>query len=227
MLDLAWTSRQNTGKPSLRAYLIGLSAATYAVLFMAASVFSNKAVSAASTNGGSAVLLRSNHCRVWNETYLDIVENQHYSNEMEFGMYPQYLAKQVQDIQLSVQYSEECYMPQAVSAGTSSPCHSLKASTVGWEAASAGSCPFGSQICDERAEAVVLDTGEVDSHDDLGINAKPSDRLKYRRVTTCAVLNGTSHTNGWNGTVESSSSVEPSPDTAYAYYGPSRIQNTS
>jgi len=227
MLELAWTSRQSTGKPSLRAYLIGLTAAIYAIMFTAASIFSNEAIIAASTNGGSAVLLRSNHCGVWNETYVDIVQNQHYSNEMEFGMYAQYQAKKVQDIQLSLQYSQECYMSQAVTTGTSSACHNLKASTVGWESASAGSCPFGPQTCDDRAEVVVLDTGEVNSHDDLGINAKPSDRLNYRRVTTCAVLNGTSHTNGWNGTVGSSSSIEPSQDTAYAFYGPSHIQNTS
>jgi len=227
MLELAWTSRRSTGNPSLRAYMIGLSAAIYAVLFMAASVFSNKAIGAASTNGGSAVLLRSNRCGVWNETYLDIVENQQYSNEMEFGMYSQYLAKQVQDVQFSLQYAQQCYMPRTLGTDTSSTCHSLKASSVGWGPVITGTCPFNQQICDGRAEAVTLDTGEIDSHNDLGINAKASDRLRYRRVTTCAVLNGTSHTNGWNGTVESSSSVEPSLRTAYAYYGPSHIQNTS
>ena len=34
----------------------------------------------------------------------------------------------------------------------------------------------------------MLDTGLIDSHTTLGINARHSDRVQYRKVTTCAVL---------------------------------------
>ena len=34
----------------------------------------------------------------------------------------------------------------------------------------------------------MLDTGLIDSHATLGINARHADRLQYRKVTTCAVL---------------------------------------
>src|SRR5437763_13064761 len=33
-----------------------------------------------------------------------------------------------------------------------------------------------------------MDTGLVDSHLDLGVNARPEYRIKYRRVTTCALI---------------------------------------
>lgn len=228
MLELAWTSRTSKDKPSLRAYSIGLSAIIYTILFMAAGVFSNKSISASLTNGGSAVLLRNDNCGVWNQTYYDVVANQKVSTEEDFGMYAQYIGNRAHDVQLSLQYAQECYLSQAALTSMSShTCRALKSSTVGWEKPPrTGSCPFEPQMCHGTAETVVLDTGEIDSHHNFGINAKRENRLTYRRVTTCAVLNGTSHVQGWNGTMESSSSVDPSPNTAYAYYGPSLNQKT-
>ncbi|KAJ9651305.1 hypothetical protein H2198_009399 [Neophaeococcomyces mojaviensis] len=76
-------------------------------------------------------------------------------------------------------------------------------------------------MCHDMSDIVVLDTGDIDSHNNLGINASPGDRLKYRRITTCAVLNSTSYVQGWNGTLTNSVGPRPAPETAYAYYGPS------
>ncbi|KAK5940744.1 hypothetical protein PMZ80_007161 [Knufia obscura] len=226
MLELAWTSRTSKGKPSSRAYTIGLSAIIYAVLFMAAGIASNKAISTVLSNGGSSVLLDSSDCGIWNQTYYDIASGRSPQSEEEFGLMIQHSAKRLRDSQLSLQYAQECYSSQASMAERASRCNNFKASTVGWQPFQSGSCPFRSQMCNEAAETVVLDTGTINSHDDLGINAKPADRLTYRRITTCAVLNGTSHVNGWNGTVENSLSLAPSSETAYAFYGPSLQQKT-
>jgi hypothetical protein len=38
--------------------------------------------------------------------------------------------------------------------------------------------------------AFSMDTGLIDSHLDLGINARPANRIKFRHVTTCAPLHG-------------------------------------
>ncbi len=35
-----------------------------------------------------------------------------------------------------------------------------------------------------------MDTGPIDSHHILGLNAPEKDRVSYRKKTTCAVLNG-------------------------------------
>jgi hypothetical protein len=40
--------------------------------------------------------------------------------------------------------------------------------------------------------AFSMDTGRLDSHVYFGINAAPKDRVLFRRVTTCAPINGTS-----------------------------------
>ncbi|KAI1610948.1 hypothetical protein EDD36DRAFT_420972 [Exophiala viscosa] len=223
MLGLACTSRRSSGRPSFRSYSIGLFAIIYAFSFMAGDVLSNFAISVGSTNGGSPVLWRSPRCGVWNETYLEIVNNGDFLDEEEFSQTVEYTAKRASDVQRSLEYAQECYLNS--SSTNSSTCHTFKTRNLAWQT-DLGSCPFSSQLCHQDSETFVLDTGYIDSHDDLGINATPDNRLKYRRKTTCAVLNDTAHIKGWDGSVVNSSSPKPSPDAAYAYYGESLYKNT-
>ena len=52
-------------------------------------------------------------------------------------------------------------------------------------------CPFANGAClINNQSAISMDTGFIDSHFDLGMNARPENRIKYRRVTTCAPLRG-------------------------------------
>lgn len=52
-------------------------------------------------------------------------------------------------------------------------------------------CPFESGAClFSDTEALEMDTGLLDSHEDFGINAAPQDRIQFRRVATCAPLHG-------------------------------------
>lgn len=41
--------------------------------------------------------------------------------------------------------------------------------------------------------ALKLDTDFIDSHEDLGINAPPKDRVKFCRVTTCSIVPPTAY----------------------------------
>lgn len=225
MLNLAWSSRRSSGRRSLSSYSIGLLAIIYALLFMTAGIFSNKAISAGSTQAGSRVLSRSKSCGVWNQTYYDIAEYQNYSTEEEFGLLVQYKAKKAYDIELSFEYAQECYLSQSHTHYMSPVCNTFKTPKLDWKTHE-GLCPFQSQICHNKSEVAVLDTGYVDSHDHLGINANPKDRLKYRRITTCAVLNDAYYVTGWNGEVVNSSSPKPSLETAKANYGPSINKGT-
>ncbi|KAJ5153401.1 uncharacterized protein N7482_009879 [Penicillium canariense] len=51
------------------------------------------------------------------------------------------------------------------------------------------SCPFGDNMCAyNNQSAFQMDTGLLDSHKDFGINAPPEERLKFRRVCTCAPI---------------------------------------
>ncbi|KAK5242010.1 hypothetical protein LTR20_007155 [Exophiala xenobiotica] len=103
MLSLACSSRRTTGKRSIRSYSIGLLALIYAIIFMTAGIFSNRAVSATSTNGGAAVLARSEKCGIWNDTYFNIVNNVVLSTEEEFELQTQWSAKVAHDVQVSLE----------------------------------------------------------------------------------------------------------------------------
>ncbi|KIX94278.1 uncharacterized protein Z520_09988 [Fonsecaea multimorphosa CBS 102226] len=226
LLYIAWKYRRtSTGKPSLRAYSFGMFAIIFAILSWAAGIFSNRAISTGSTNGPWQVLSRSNRCGVWNQTYFNIVNGVDLSTEDNFDEIIQYTAKRGQDVQLSFEYAQQCYFAQSPTDTMSSTCNTFKTSSLDRTVAN-GTCPFQIQSCLEGSNAIVLETDQIDSHVDLGINAKPKDRLKYSRRTTCAVLDGTDHIKGWNGTIVNSSSPRPAPDTAYAYYGPSLYKGT-
>lgn len=60
-------------------------------------------------------------------------------------------------------------------------------------------CPFAAGICRSASGNLRLDTGYLDSHNHLGINAPPSERILYRQVLQCAPLN----TNGFRNDVTS------------------------
>ncbi|KPI39618.1 uncharacterized protein AB675_3349 [Cyphellophora attinorum] len=161
----AWISRgRGKGrKLSPRAIWISVVAIVHALLFMVAGTFSNLAISTGSQVDGTAVLSRSSHCGIWNETYFDIVAGGNNPSSSEtLDLSTKYIAKQVANVQLSVESR---------------------------------------------------------------INAKPQDRLDYRRITTCAVLNDTDRVRDWDGEIDVTSDVFERK-TAHAYYGPSSYKHT-
>lgn len=225
MLKLAWNSRRSTGKRSKRSWSIGLIAILYAVLVMIIELFSSKAIGVPQINGGDPVLSRSGHCGIWNDTYYGIVVDGSYTNEEELGLSVQYYANLGSEVQLSYEYAQECYMSTPVKNQKSSTCSTMKKAKIPWQVAE-GLCPFADHLCQSGSQALVLDTGYIDSYDDLGINAKPQDRLKYRRITSCAVVNGTGRVIGWDGQISNSNDEPESREFAYAHFGPSTYKDT-
>lgn len=229
MLPLAWYERLSTGERSWRAYAIGAIGIFHGVLFMIAGIFSNKAVATSSINGGSAVVSRSPQCGIWNNTYFNeagILYN-NYSDQGGFDLWIQYYAKLADNVQLSLEYAQQCYISPARTDYMSSTCNTLKVPRLTFQKYRTA-CPFAATVCHQEADAVVMDTGYIDTHNDLGINSKLDDRLKYRKLTTCAVLNDTTYVTNWNGSIVSDDlSLKPLPETAYAYYGPDIIKQTN
>jgi hypothetical protein len=57
-------------------------------------------------------------------------------------------------------------------------------------------CPFQDTMCD--TPAITLDTGLIDSHVHLGMNAPPANRVQFRKVLSCAVIPADrDHSTGW------------------------------
>jgi hypothetical protein len=78
-------------------------------------------------------------------------------------------------------HARACYGNNA----TSTQCGIFVRRQIPWHESTNASCPFRSGVCSATLE---LDTGYLDSHHDLGINAPPKDRISYRRVAKCAII---------------------------------------
>ena len=222
MLQLAWTSRRSSKVSFSFPALIVCLAMFHYLLFLTAGAFSNKLVTA-----GSSVLLRSQYCGVWNETYYAYIKTgMDVSSREGVSTYLQFLNKMQLNVLLSLDYARECYQDQESSVGLAA-CRVLPVSHLHVnQTLHNDSCPFESQMCHNGSATLVFDTGVIDSHRDLGINAPYHDRLTYRRVTSCAVLEGNDYViethDSPNGT-----SGAPALSTANAYYGPSILQDTN
>ena len=215
MIELAWKGR-NAGRALTFPLLIASIAISHYVLFLLAGAFSSQVVSA-----GTMVLARSRHCGIWNQTYYDTVGGVNYgeSSLESLELKLRYSNKVNNDILLSQDYARECYQNLG-RQNTSSTCTVFTKSHLNFTQHDHEACPFEPQVCHMQSKSVVFDTGFIDSHHDLGINAPLFDRLSYRRLTTCAVLNHT-------GYVVDTAPVGNGTNTTYAYYGTVAGQNGS
>ena len=79
----------------------------------------------------------------------------------------------------------------------SSNCNTFQSPALNYTVLHDEICPFGASLCRPEVGTLTLDTGFLSSHTDLGINAAKADRLWYRKVLKCTVLNDTKETIGW------------------------------
>jgi hypothetical protein len=215
MLMLAWSSPKKLSLAVSTCMTILVLALFNAAFFMVAGTFSSKLIDA-----GPSVLTRSPHCGVFNQSYLDIAGfGPNAESDDAFELSVGYISKVEHDVQLSLEYAQACYMapPEWYVA---SGCDVLEKSRLNFTKKLEDACPFESGTCSGNSQTIIFDTGYVNSHSDLGINAKPHDRVLYRRVTKCSVLNETAHNTDFIP-------QDQDEDIAYASYGPSVAHGTN
>ena len=66
-------------------------------------------------------------------------------------------------------------------------CNAPGRTFANWSSSLQAFCPFGKVPCN-ITHSLVLDSGMVDSHIHLGINARPEDRVAFRKSLTCSVI---------------------------------------
>ena len=97
-------------------------------------------------------------------------------------------------------YATACYGDSF----TSFQCNQFVKPRLEWTTKRNVSCPFQADLCAEGpTSAFEMDSGMLDTRDDLGINTPDADRLQYRKVTSCSVLNGTAYAKMRNLTLDS------------------------
>lgn len=171
MTQLAWHWRKIASKPILRSLPFMILAVCNIVLFAVAGVFSSEVTKAV----GNETLIRSPNCGYLlpDKNAPDLPLSQALT-----GSY----AMDANDTLAASAYSRACYGRTQ----TGSQCYQYPMSHIPW-ANRTLSCPFGDDICKDVG-GFEMDTEFIDSHKTLGLNAKASDRVQYRKVTTCSVL---------------------------------------
>lgn len=135
--------------------------------------------------------------------------------------------------QLSLNYALRCYRNSSLAED----CPTFPRKNLAFNFTRNIACPFpgGKRICRDPNIAVRLDSGYINSHSDLGINAAPQNRFLYRSVLECAPLLNEGYTR--RITPKGNSSLLPvisylyGPtttyrNTTYQYFEDNTINNT-
>jgi hypothetical protein len=204
----AWRTQKKAKSYRRSAPLISLAFMHFA-FFAMAGVFSSRLLDA-----GDEVLSRSPFCGDLNLTYWDslgtttvVGSPNRLANEYSAHAQVQY--------QRSQQYVQFCTGPVGA-------CRELPEEKLPSNWTVKNYCPFAPEVCSQDfSKSVVIDTGLISSHRHLGLNAPEADRVQYRKVTTCTVLNDAKHISDWKDIEATPNS--PAKRVVDAYYGPNPI----
>lgn len=170
MIRLVWHHRTGGKKQISKNLVFVMLALCNTLLFAIAGVFS----SAATKPANSEVLISSSRCD-WPRYH--IADNN--------SQYTAFITQGTNETHAAIMYARACYGDVSNELQCGRFLRSQLTSTSKMNV----SCPFQSRICLEGPNAAFqIQSNWIDTNNDLGINSKTSDRLQYRKVTTCSVL---------------------------------------
>jgi hypothetical protein len=85
---------------------------------------------------------------------------------------------------MAKEYSRKCYTQTALLG--SPGCNEFIRPTIDSSVRFSEPCPFQDVMCE--TPAITIDTGFIDSHQHLGVNTPPADRVQLRKTLSCAVI---------------------------------------
>jgi len=170
-LPVYW--RGKTQRPFHHVILFALLAAVNMAVFGVAGIFTSEVTK---VPGNSTIILGPS-CGGYK-----ISSPTKINSELEI-----YRSKVLADTNAAAAYVRQCYGENT----TSLACGVYNRPSLGFTTNPNATCPFASGVCVYNDNsAFSMDTGLIDSHSDLGANARPEHRINYRRVTTCAPIHG-------------------------------------
>lgn len=150
----------------------------FAVVYFVALAIAGGFSSTISTAVGDEVLIRSESCGV-------IVSDATLAKSQIRSRF------KAEKLYNSANYAQQCYNTENSSDDKSSTmaCNKYVVRSLPTSMANFTSeCPFQQEICRSTKSTVRLDTGYMDSNDELGLNMPQNARLAYRYVLQCAPL---------------------------------------
>jgi len=168
-LPLNWRDRAT--RPFIRSLPFALLAFLNLGFFGVATIFS----SAISSAPGNSTLIIGHACGGYS--------TKSFTSPLGASWYSKLLADT---------YNAATYVRQCYTNNTSLGCGLYYRQSLPFSINPNATCPFASGVCVYNDDsAFTMDTGLLDSHADLGINAPSKNRVLFRRVTTCAPLHAT------------------------------------
>ena len=171
-LSRAWGGKAPHWK---RTSVLALLALTHLSVMSIAGIFSSRV-----TLAGDEVLARGTSCGwISNGTNVDAIYKAGEDNLVaEFTM-GRWTATN------ALKYARDCY--NTTSLADSASCGSYTLSSINTTTVNRVPCPFSKDIC-ALPYAIEVDTGLIDSNTHLGINAKPTQSIRLRKILTCVPL---------------------------------------
>ncbi|KIW16617.1 hypothetical protein PV08_03805 [Exophiala spinifera] len=171
LFRLVWAWR-NQGARHSRTYVTIVLATLILVGFSAAGILTGEITKSASKH----MLVQSNICGTWQAT----------GDATSYATTTVYTQKNINDTLSAANYVANCY---GDTLNSSFACTNFPRQSLPYVLQHNASCPFDDSFCiDGPTSAVSFDTGLLDSHLHLGINAPPKHRIQYRRRTVCSPL---------------------------------------
>ncbi|KAI0437014.1 hypothetical protein F4803DRAFT_540305 [Xylaria telfairii] len=169
LLQLLWANRHSEG------WLRPLPAAVAATLcistFTVAGGFSSRISSAV----GNEVLIKPSNCG-----YTRGVP-QTPSNPSYFSV----SSNRATIISNAANYALQCYSDENLGL---LDCNRFAAKKIPKRIYSQANCPFKDRLCQDQTNNLRIDSGYLDSHEVLGFNSPPNERILFRNVLHCAPL---------------------------------------
>lgn len=83
-------------------------------------------------------------------------------------------------------YASQCYPTARVEQSES--CRPYVKPKLSYTITRNATCPFDDEICRLKSDNLILDSGQLDSHDDFGLNSPKGKRFSFRVKSQCAPL---------------------------------------
>ncbi|KAM7189076.1 hypothetical protein V8F20_010284 [Naviculisporaceae sp. PSN 640] len=196
LIQVLWAWRTTKGRP-VGLLVITLALATLcSVTSIVASGFSSRL----SSLPGDEVLIRGRRCGFIAETRENL--------DSYASVYSPYISKMFVN---AANYAQECYgKNQSGLLG----CNTFVKKSLPFTVDTNATCPFDPALCKSQTGNIRLDTGLLDSHDDIGLNAKPENRVLWRKTLHCAPLVTEGYKSEHNQSIDGKT---PKPMVRYHY----------
>lgn len=173
---LLWAWRHTSERTFRALYLLIFLSVLCSAAFIVAGGFSSRI----STLAGTEVLLRGSAC---GSLVYFLTRGPEDKNTFAAGN-----AWSRQTIGNAFNYAQQCYSTSPSRPGTGTSCMTFVRPQLPGIQNKSASCPFQESLCRNKTANLHLDSGYLDSHFDLGLNAPPNERILLRNVLHCAPL---------------------------------------